>query len=81
MEEEEIIKQLEEKVVTISTNLLSSSLIINDDITKIKKDYYKNLILALNIIRSQKQKIIDLQLTIIELENECKKLNIMRYCS
>jgi hypothetical protein len=80
MEEEIII--LEEKVATISTNLLSSSsFIINDDITKIKKDYYKSLISALNIIRSQKQKIIDLQLTIIELEDECNKRDIMRFCS
>ena len=80
MEEEIII--LEEKVATISTNLLSSSsFIINDDITKIKKDYYKSLISALNIIRSQKQKIIDLQLTIIELEDKCNKRDIMRFCS
>jgi len=84
-EDEKIILILEEKVNNISIELLtsstSSSLIINDDILRIKKDYYKSLITALNIIRMQKQKIIDLQINLNEVENDCNKYNIMRFCS
>lgn len=77
--EEEII-ELEKKANNLSCNLLSSS-IINDDITKIKKDYYKSLIIALNIIRKQKQELINLQILLLEVEDECNKKDIMRFCS
>lgn len=77
--EEEII-ELEQKANNLSCNLLSSS-IINDDITKIKKEYYKSLIIALNIIRKQKQEFINLQLILLEVEDECIKKDIMRFCS
>jgi hypothetical protein len=77
--EEEII-DLEQKANNLSCNLLSSS-IINDDITKIKKEYYKSLIIALNIIRKQKQDFINLQLLLLEIEDECNKRDIMRFCS
>jgi len=82
-EDEKNILILEEKVNNISIELLtssSSSIILNDDILKIKKDYYKSLITALNIIRKQKQKIVDLQINLIEIENDCNKYNIMRFC-
>jgi len=78
--EEEII-ELENKANNISCNLLSSSSIINDDIGKIRKEYYKSLIIALNIIRKQKQEIINLQIIILEIKDECNKKDIMRFCS
>ena len=71
---------MEKKANNLSCNLLSSS-IINDDITKIKKDYYKSLIIALNIIRKQKQELINLQILLLEVEDECNKKDIMRFCS
>jgi hypothetical protein len=77
---EEEILDLEKKANNLSCNLLSSS-IINDDITKIKKDYYKSLIIALNIIRKQKQELINLQILLLEVEDECNKKDIMRFCS
>jgi len=77
--EEEII-ELEQRANNLSCNLLSSS-IINDDVSKIKKEYYKSLIIALNIIRKQKQDFIDLQLLLLEIEDECNKRDIMRFCN
>ena len=78
---EEEILELEQKANNISCNLLSSSFMINDDIAKIKKDYYKSLIIALNIIRKQKQDLINAQLELLEVKDECNKKDIMRFCS
>ena len=78
---EEEILELEQKANNISCNLLSSSVMINDDIAKIKKDYYKSLIIALNIIRKQKQDLINAQLALLEVQDECNKKDIMRFCS
>lgn len=78
---EEEILELEQKANNISCNLLSSSVMINDDIAKIKKDYYKSLIIALNIIRKQKQDLINAQLELLEVKDECNKKDIMRFCS
>jgi len=77
---DERIKNLELKASILSTQLLSSSMNINDDISKLRKDFYKTLILTLDIINKQKEEIIDLKLDILEKENEIKRKDIMQFC-
>jgi len=77
---DERIKNLELKASILSTQLLSSSMNINDDISKLRKDFYKTLILTLDIIQKQKEEIIDLKLDILEKENEIKRNDIMQFC-
>ena len=77
---DEQIKNLEMKASILSTQLLSSSMNINDDISKLRKDFYKTLILTLDIIQKQKEEIIDLKLDILEKENEIKRKDIMQFC-
>ena len=59
------IKNIENKLFNLSAELI---LLIPEDneIIKIKKDYYKNLMIALQIIRTQ--------------SDELNKSNIMRFC-
>lgn len=78
MEEDIII--LEEKVNILSNELILSSYIINEELYKIKKEYYKSLISSLNIIKKQKEEIIDLKLLIIEKDAEITRKDIMRFC-
>lgn len=77
----EEIKNLELKATSLSSQLLSSSFNVNNDVSILKKDFYKSLIIALNIIKKQKEEIIDLKLEILEKENELKTKDIMRFCS
>jgi hypothetical protein len=79
-DEEEAIHSLEIKATNLSTELLSSSFHINDDFSKIRKDFYKSLLIALRIIQKQKEEIIDLRLSILEKDDEIKKKDIMRFC-
>ena len=60
------IKMIENKLFNLSAELIS---LLPDDneIIKIKKDYYKNLTIALQIIKNQ--------------NDELNKSDIMRYCS
>jgi len=53
---------------------------INDEISKLRKDFYKTLTISLDIIQKQKEEIIDLKLDIIEKENEINSKDIMRFC-
>jgi len=77
---DERIKNLELKASILSTQLLSSSVNINDEISKLRKDFYKTLTISLDIIQKQKEEIIDLKLDIIEKENEINSKDIMRFC-
>lgn len=77
----EEIKALEIKATTLSSQLLSSSFNINNDISNIKKDFYKSIITALKIIQKQKEEIIDLKLELLEKDEEIKNKDIMRFCS
>lgn len=77
---DEQIKNLELKASILSTLLLSSSTNINDEIFKLRKDYYKTLMITLNIIQKQKEEIIDLKLDILEKDNEINRKDIMRFC-
>jgi len=77
---DEDIKNLELKASYLSNQLLTSSFNINDDISKIKKEYYKSLIISLNIIQKQKEEIIDLKLELLEKEDEINRKDIMRFC-
>jgi len=66
MEIHKEIKMIETKLLTLSAELIA--LIPEDnEIIKIKKDYYKNLMIALQIIRNQQE----------DLESS----NIMRHCN
>ncbi len=78
MEEDIII--LEEKVTSLSNELILSSYITKEELYKIKKEYYKSLISSLNIIKKQKEEIIDLKLVILEKDIEIKQKDIMRFC-
>jgi hypothetical protein len=78
MEEDIII--LEEKVTSLSNELILSSYITKEELYKIKKEYYKSLISSLNIIKKQKEEIIDLKLVILEKNIEIKQKDIMRFC-
>jgi len=60
------IKLIEKKLLTLSAELISL-LPEDNEIIKIKKEYYKNLMIALQIIRNKEE----------DLENS----NIMRHCS
>lgn len=77
---DERIKNLELKASILSTQLLSSSMNINDEISKLRKDFYKTLIQTLDIIHKQKEEIIDLKLDILEKDNEIKRKDIMQFC-
>lgn len=77
---DERIKNLELKASILSTQLLSSSVNINDEISKLRKDFYKTLIQTLDIIHKQKEEIIDLKLDILEKDNEIKRKDIMQFC-
>jgi len=79
-EEEKSIAILERKASNLSTELLSSSFQINDDFSKIKKDFYKSLSTALRIIQKQKEEIIELRISLLEKDDEIKKKDIMRFC-
>ncbi len=66
MEFQNEIKIIEKKLMILSNELIS--LIPEDnEIIKIKKEYYKNLMMALNIIKNQQE--------------DLEKSNIMRYCN
>jgi hypothetical protein len=78
MEEDIII--LEEKVNELSSELILSSYVTKEELYKIKKEYYKSLISSLNIIKKQKEEIMDLKLLIIEKDIEIKQKDIMRFC-
>jgi len=80
MDNDENIKSLEIKAIILSNELLSSSFNINDEISKIKKEYYKSIITSLNIIKKQKEELIDLKLLLLEKEDEILKKDIMRFC-
>jgi hypothetical protein len=77
---EEDILLLEEKINNLSNDLILSSYITKEEIYIIKKEYYKSLISSLNIIKKQKEEIIDLKLLIIEKDHEINKKDIMRFC-
>ena len=77
---EEDILLLEEKVNILSNDLILSSYITKEEIYKIKKEYYKSLISALNIIKKHKEEIIDLKIVIIEKDAEINRKDIMRFC-
>jgi len=77
---EEDILLLEEKVNVLSNDLILSSYITKEEIYKIKKEYYKSLISSLNIIKKQKEEIVDLKLLIIEKDAEINRKDIMRFC-
>jgi len=78
---DEDINNLERKIENLSIELLSSSININNEISKIKKDCYKNLMIALKIIQKQKEEIINLKIIILELNDEIDKKDIMKFCS
>ncbi len=59
------IKLIEGKLLTLGTELISM-IPEDNEIIKIKKDYYKNLTIALQIIRNQ--------------TDELNKSDIMRFC-
>jgi len=66
MEIQNEIKKIEFKLINLSAELIS--LIPEDnEIIKIKKDYYKNLTIALQIIRNQQE--------------ELEQSDIMRHCN
>lgn len=80
---DEEITNLEYKINDLNSSLLLSSIqisTINDETIKIKKEYYKSLLLALKIIQKQKEEIINLRLIIIEKDEEICKKDIMRFC-
>jgi|LakMenE01Jun11ns_1017448.scaffolds.fasta_scaffold9881443_2 hypothetical protein len=66
MNYEKEIKTIENKLLVLSAELISL-IPENNEIIKIKKDYYKNLTIALQIIKNQ--------------NDELNKSDIMRYCS
>lgn len=66
MEIQKEIKIIEKKLLTLSVELIAL-LPEDNEIIKIKKDYYKNLMIALQIIRNQQE----------DLESS----NIMRHCN
>jgi len=59
------IRLIENKLLNLSAELISL-LPEDDDIIKIKKEYYKNLMIALHIIRNQ--------------QDELASSDIMRHC-
>ncbi len=59
------IRLIENKLYNLSAELIAL-LPEDDEIIKIKKEYYKNLMLALHIIRNQ--------------QNDLESSDIMRYC-
>lgn len=59
------IKLIENKLYNLSAELIAL-LPEDDEIIKIKKEYYKNLMLALHIIRNQ--------------QNDLESSDIMRHC-
>ncbi len=59
------IRFIENKLYNLSAELIAL-LPEDDEIIKIKKEYYKNLMLALHIIRNQ--------------QNDLESSDIMRYC-
>jgi len=59
------IKMIENKLYNLSAELIAL-LPDNDEIIKIKKEYYKNLMLAIHIIRNQ--------------QNDLESSDIMRHC-
>lgn len=59
------IRLMENKLLNLSAELISL-LPEDDDIIKIKKEYYKNLMIALHIIRNQ--------------QDELTSSDIMRHC-
>jgi len=65
MEYRNEIKMIENKLLNLSAELISL-LPEDNEIIKIKKDYYKNLMIALQIIRNQK--------------DELDSSDIMRHC-
>lgn len=73
------LNNLEEKIEELSLSLLRIS-IKDDEIIKMKKEYYKDLMLSLKIIQKQKEEIIELKIKIIELNEEIEIRDIMRYC-
>lgn len=60
------IKSIEKKLLTLSAELISL-LPEDNEIIKIKKDYYKNLMIALQIIRNQ--------------QDDLEQSDIMRHCN
>jgi len=72
------LNNLEEKINELS---LSISLIDIEEIKKLKMEYYKNLMISLKIIQKQKEDILELKLKIIELEEELRIKDIMRFCN
>jgi len=77
---DEEINSLENKIDELNSSLLTSSMNIKDDITKLRKEYYKSLLLALRIIQKQKEEMISLKLIIIEKDDEINRKDIMRFC-
>ena len=77
---DEEINSLESKIDELNSSLLTSSMNIKDDITKLRKEYYKSLLLALRIIQKQKEDIISLKLIIIDKDEEISRKDIMRFC-
>lgn len=77
---DEEINSLENKIDELNSSLLISSMNIKDDITKLRKEYYKSLLLALRIIQKQKEDIISLKLIIIDKDEEISRKDIMRFC-
>jgi len=77
---DEEINSLENKIDELNSSLLTSSMNIKDDITKLRKEYYKSLLLALRIIQKQKEEMISLKLIIIEKDEEINRKDIMRFC-
>ena len=77
---DEEINNLENRINELNSSLLTSSMNINDDVIKLKREYYKSLLLALRIIQKQKEDIINLKLIIIDKDEEINRKDIMRYC-
>lgn len=77
---DEEINSLENKIDELNSSLLTSSMNIKDDIIKLRKEYYKSLLLALRIIQKQKEEMISLKLIIIEKDEEINRKDIMRFC-
>ena len=77
-DELEILK-LEQKVNSLSCEILSKSL-FKDDYSILKKEYYKNLMISLRIIQRQKDELLNLKLKVVELTEEVQIKDIIKFC-